>query len=63
MDITGTIVLLVYSTGTVATVPKVFFFFSIIGLCFFFFEIFMYTTENKYFEKVLQHLSQYFHNC
>ena len=30
-------VLLVYSTGTVATVPKVFFFFPVISLCFFFF--------------------------
>ena len=36
MDNIGATVHLVYSTGTVAKMPKVFFFFPIISLCFFF---------------------------
>ena len=36
MDSTGATVLLVYSIGTIATMPKVFFFFLAIGMCVFF---------------------------
>ena len=53
MDSTGATVLLVYSTGTVATVPKVFFFPPIIGLCFFF--------SFKYLYK-LAYILLYWHN-
>ena len=42
MDSTEATVLLLYSTGTVATVPNfIYLFFSVIGLCFFFLNIYV----------------------